>query len=101
MKVKPIRKAVKLTPIVGAVNVAKILQYLKCHGELLDSDIAKATGISIEDVRSSVAGLAAAGEVITCQLTRFEGGKRIDGWLCRVSGYIPPASPGRKSKAQS
>jgi hypothetical protein len=31
-------------------------------------------------------------------VTRFEKGVRVDGWLYRVSGYIPPAAPGRKAK---
>jgi hypothetical protein len=35
--------------------------------------------------------------VITCQLTRFEKGKRIEAWQCRVSGYVPPLAPGRKA----
>lgn len=81
--------------------MAEILKYLKQHGERLDSDIAKATGISLNDVRTQVAGLTASGEVITCKLTRFEDGKPREGWLCRVSGYIPPAAPGRKAKAQA
>jgi hypothetical protein len=76
----------------------KILHYLKAHGERLDADIAKATGIPLEEVRTSVAELSAKGEVIMCRLTRFEQGKQVDGWLCRVSGYIPPAAPGRKPK---
>lgn len=54
--------------------------------------------MSIAMVRQSVAGLAATGAVITCNLTRFENGKRTESWLCRVSGYIPPAAPGRKAK---
>ena len=29
---------------------------------------------------------------------RFENGKRIDALQCRVSGYVPPAGPGRKAK---
>ena len=31
---------------------------------------------------------------------RFEKGKKSEGNLYRVAGYIPPATPGRKSKAQ-
>ncbi len=81
--------------------VPKILQYLKAHGERLDADIAKATGISLQEVRATVAELSSKGEVIMCKLTRFEGGKQIDGWLCRVSGYVPPAAPGRKPKAHA
>ena len=80
-------------------SVVEILRYLKGHGERLDSEIAKATGISLEKVRHSVSELAAAGEIIMCRSTRFEDGKPNEGWLCRVSGYIPPASPGRKPKA--
>jgi hypothetical protein len=29
-------------------------------------------------------------------VTRFEDGKRIDAWQCRVSGYVPVSAPGRK-----
>ena len=54
-------------------------------------------GLSIATVRQHVAGLAAAGEVITCDLTRFKDGKRTTAWICRVSGYIPPPAPGRKA----
>lgn len=78
--------------------MTKILQCLKKHGERLDSEIAKETGMPLAAVREGAAGLAATGAVITCALTRFEKGKRIDAWLYRVSGYIPPAAPGRKAK---
>lgn len=76
----------------------EILQSLKKHGERLDSEIAKEMGMPLATVRQHVAGLAATGAVITCNLTRFENGNRIEAWLCRVSGYIPPAAPGRKPK---
>lgn len=76
----------------------EILQCLKKHGQRLDSEIAKETGMPLATVRQGVAGLAATGAIITCNFTRFENGKRIEGWLCRVSGYIPPAAPGRKAK---
>jgi hypothetical protein len=78
----------------------EIMQYLKLHGELLDSEIASGTGISLARVSRSVSDLSARGEVIMCHLTRFTDGKKIEGMLCRVSGYVPPAAPGRKSKAQ-
>lgn len=78
----------------------EILQYLKKHGEQLDTDIAVATGISLATVRLHLAELAARYEVVSCQKTRFVKGKKIEGMSCRVAGYIPPAAPGRKSKAQ-
>jgi len=78
----------------------EILKYLKDRGEQLDSEIAIATGISLENVRRHVSALSARGEVMTCQSIRFNNGKKSEGLLCRIAGYIPPATPGRKSKAQ-
>lgn len=78
----------------------EILQYLKQNGERLDSEIAAATGISLANVRLSVSALSARGDVMMCRSIRFKDGKQIDAMLCRVSGYIPPAAPGRKSKAR-
>ena len=78
----------------------EIMKYLKAHGERLDSEIASATGISLANVSRTVSELSAKGEVIVCRLTRFTDGKKTEGMLCRVSGYVPPAAPGRKSKAR-
>ena len=78
----------------------EILQYLKNHGERLDSEIAAATGISLANVRLGVSALSARGDVMLCRSIRFKDGKQTDAMLCRISGYIPPAAPGRKSKAQ-
>ncbi len=78
----------------------EILQYLKNHGEQLDSEIAAATGISLANVRIGMSALSARGDVMMCRSIRFKDGKQIDAMLCRVSGYIPPAAPGRKSKAR-
>ncbi len=74
------------------------LQCLKKYGQRLDLEIAKETGVPLATVRKELADLAATGAVITCTLTRFENGKRIDAWQCRVSGYVPPLAPGRKAK---
>lgn len=78
----------------------EILQYLKTHGERLDSEIADAVGISVVKVRLHITELAGKGDVMTCHSIRFEKGKKIEGIRCRLSGYIPPAAPGRKSKSQ-
>jgi predicted ArsR family transcriptional regulator len=78
--------------------VIEILECLKKYGQRLDLEIAKEMGVPIATVRQRLAGLAATGAVITCNLTRFENGKRIDAWQCRVSGYVPPLAPGRKAK---
>ena len=77
----------------------EILQCLKKHGQRLDFEIAQETGVPLVTVRRRLAELTATGKVIMCNLTRFENGKPIDAWQCRVSGYVPPVAPGRKSKA--
>jgi predicted ArsR family transcriptional regulator len=74
-----------------------ILQYLKIHGERLDTEIAKGAGISLTQVRLRLAELTASGEVISCHTTRFVNGNKTEGTSCRLAGYTPPASPGRKS----
>ena len=73
-----------------------VMDCLKKYGQRLDLEIAKETGVPLEIVRERLAALVASGAVITCALTRFENGKRIDAWQCRMAGYIPPRSPGRK-----
>ncbi len=72
------------------------LQCLKKHGERLDSEIAEEMGLPLATVRERLARLAAAGEIITCDLTRFESGNPVEALLCRVAGYVPPRAPGRK-----
>jgi predicted ArsR family transcriptional regulator len=78
--------------------VVEILQCLKKYGQRLDLEIAKEMGVPLATVRQRLTGLVASGAIIKCDLTRFEGGKRIDAWQCRVSGYVPPLAPGRKAK---
>jgi predicted ArsR family transcriptional regulator len=76
----------------------EVLNCLKKHGQRLDSEIAKETGVPLAMVREQLTGLAASGAIIMCNLTRFERGKRLDAWQCRLSGYIPPRAPGRQPK---
>ena len=78
-----------------------ILQYLKKHGQRLDSEIAAAIGIPLPKVRLSLSELSARGEISKCSVTRFNNGEKIEATLCRVAGYIPPKSPGRKPGASS
>ena len=74
----------------------QVLSHLKKHGQLLDLEIASATGIALSQVRKSLADLKARGEISQCSVTHFNGSKRIDGFQCRISGYVPPVAPGRK-----
>lgn len=75
----------------------KVLSHLKKHGQLLDLEIASATGIALPLVRKSLADLTSRKEISQCSVTHFNGGKRIDGFQCRISGYVPPVAPGRKA----
>jgi predicted ArsR family transcriptional regulator len=75
-----------------------VLECLKEHGQRLDLEIAAEIGLPLAIVREQLTSLAATGAVIMCNLTRFEKGKRIDAWQCRVAGYVPPLAPGRKPK---
>jgi hypothetical protein len=53
-------------------------------------------------VRRSISDLSARGEISKCSVTRFGAdGAKFEAVLCRVAGYIPPKSPGRKPGASS
>lgn len=78
------------------MHAASVLQHLKKHGQLLDSEIASATGLSLKAVRSSIIDLSVRGEISRCSVTRYADGKPVEAIQCRISGYFPPASPGRK-----
>jgi hypothetical protein len=82
------------------INDAPILEYLRRHGQHLDSEIATATGISLQKVRASLSDLKSRGEISQCSVTRFNDDKPFEGFLCRVAGSIPPSAPGRKPGAK-
>lgn len=78
----------------------EILQYLKKHGERLDTEIAEAVGIPLPKVRLYLSELAANGKIMMCHSILFVKGKKVERLVCRITGYIPPVAPGRKAKAQ-
>lgn len=82
------------------MHTTPILQFLKKHGQQLDSEIAAGTGIPLPKVRSTLSVLAARGEISSCKVTRFHDGKPATGMLCRVAGFIPPSAPGPKPGAK-
>lgn len=73
-----------------------VLQHLKKHGQLLDTEISASTKISLEQVRFAINELSSQGEISQCNVTKFADGKPVNGIQCRISGYYPPAAPGRK-----
>lgn len=78
------------------MHTSPVFDYLKKHGQLLDTEIAAATGIALEDVRNTLSDLSAKGEISRCSVTTFKNGKPIEGFQCRVAGYVPRPAPGRK-----
>ena len=76
-----------------------ILNYMKARGEQLDAEIAAGTRIPLTDVRLYLSELSKRGDIILCRSTRFIKGQKSEGMLCRIAGFIPSASPGRKPKA--
>ncbi len=79
-------------------SLMDILLCLRKYGQRLDFEIATEVNMSLADVRRGFAKLSESGEVIACKLTRFENGRPVDALVYRVSGYFPPAAPGRKPK---
>jgi predicted ArsR family transcriptional regulator len=73
-----------------------ILQQLKKHGQMLDSELATATGIPLKQIRSQLEDLSAGGVILACNVTRYQDGKPSQAFQCRISGYVPPVAPGRK-----
>ncbi|HEX8961795.1 MAG TPA: FaeA/PapI family transcriptional regulator [Rhodocyclaceae bacterium] len=80
------------------MTASPIFEHIKKHGQVRDADIATALGLKLAKVRSSLTDLSATGKIYCCSVTRFLDGKSVEEILCRVSGYIPPATPGRKPK---
>ena len=74
----------------------EILQFLKKHGECSDKEIAEGIGIPIADLHIQLAELAGKNQIMLCQSTKFVKGKETKCLMCRIAGYVPPATPGRK-----
>lgn len=79
---------------------SEILQYLKDNGERLDIELAVELGAQLETIRCCLSALSARGDVIMCHAIRYKVGKKIEGTLCRASGYYPPPNRGRKPNAR-
>jgi len=81
--------------------MTETLQCLKRYGQRLDMEIAKETRMSLATVRQHLTALADRREAILCKTIQFENGKQIEAWQGRVSGFVPPATPGRKAKPKA
>ena len=78
--------------------MTETLRCLKKHGQRLDLEIAKEMRVPLETVRRDLTALAASREAIVCKTIQFDKGRQFEAWQGRVSGFVPPAAPGRKPK---
>jgi predicted ArsR family transcriptional regulator len=79
----------------------EILEYLKKHGQRLDLEIAKEMRVPLATVRQHLTALADRREAIVCKTIQFANGRQVEAWQGRISGFVPPAAPGRKAKPKS
>ena len=77
-----------------------ILQFLRNNGEQLDVEIAKALHMPKTLVLNHISQLSSSGDVICCHVTRYSGGKKVEGVSCRLSAYVPPRATGPKPGAK-
>jgi len=78
--------------------MTETLQCLKEHGQRLDLQIAKEMRLPLATVRQHLTALAERREAIVCKTIQFEKGRPFEAWQGRISGFVPPATPGRKPK---
>jgi predicted ArsR family transcriptional regulator len=81
--------------------MTETLQCLKKHGQRLDLEIAKEMHVPLATVREHLTALADRREAIVCKTFRFQNGRQVEAWQGRMSGFVPPATPGRKPKSKA
>jgi len=81
--------------------MTETLEYLKKHGQRLDLEIAREMRVPLATVRLHLTALAESREAIVCKTIQFENGRPFEAWQGRVSGFVPPAAPGRKPKTKA
>ena len=73
-----------------------ILEFLKANGTRMEAEIADALKLPMTKLKTHVASLTSTGDIICCNVTKFDSGKKIEGVSCRLSCYMPPPARGRK-----
>ena len=81
--------------------MTETLQCLRKHGQRLDLEIAKELRVPLATVRQHLAALAESREAVVCRTIQFEKGRQIEAWQGRISGFVPPPTPGRKPKSNA
>jgi transcription initiation factor IIE alpha subunit len=75
------------------LHTSSVFLHLKKHGQLLDSEIAAATGIALPDVHDSISKLVEQGEISRCSVT-CEFRPKLDSWVI-VKGPFDSTEPGQ------
>ena len=70
----------------------KVLQCLKKHDRRLDLELAAEMRVPLATVRKRRAEPGAAGEVVMCKLTRYDGGKTCSQTRCHAVPTRPDSS---------
>ena len=81
--------------------MTETLHCLKKHGQRLDLEIAKEMHVPLATVRQHLTALVECREAIVCKTIQFEKGRQFEAWQGRVSGFVPPPTPGRKPKPKA
>jgi hypothetical protein len=77
-----------------------VLKYLQKHGQKIDHEIVKDTGIDLKELRKTISELQSKNLIQTCTIIQHGAkGKLVEGIQCRIAGYTTPAAPGRKAPA--
>ena len=81
--------------------MTETLQCLKAHGQRLDLEIAKEMHVPLAIVRQHLTALAERREAVVCKTIQVANGRQFEAWQGRVSGFVPPPTPGRKPKSKA
>ena len=65
---------------------AAIKEFLQINGEKMEAEIATALQLPMPQIRSQLAQLSIAGDVICCKVTRYASGTKVEGNSYRLSG---------------
>ena len=66
---------------------AAIMKFLQVNGEKMEAEIAAGLQLPMSQIRSELALLSVAGDVIGCKVTRYgSGGKKVEGTSYRLAG---------------
>jgi len=84
----------------GVQIMNEIIQYLKRHGERLDTEIAEAVGISLAETRHHLLALVDKKEVMSCHSIKLVDGKMAERMSYRLVGFFPKAKSGAKRCTQ-